>query len=477
MKGQSLFLIFTPIDRRYKDADTHYSPSLSLVSLKNYLSKTLPELSITLLDGSVVFSKEAIIERIERERPDFVGQSIQLISYANALEIADAAKRVGATTVVGGHQATQLRREIATNREGIIDYVVFGDGEIALYQLLCGQDIRTIPNLAYSRNGIYQENEFSNTALTALPITDYSGIDLKPYQKLLAVSPFNTSSSKTYLRVYSHKGCGNRGNSDACVFCGRADVSVRFKPPSQYWSDLRTVVEINGADYVMDVGDDFLARLGWLKQVVSSKPEFARSYSVGVYGRANRITAEKARLLKLLNVTDVVIGFETGDPDVMARVGKKHTSVRTSVEAAKCLFEENIDVCASFVLGLPGESERSLEATIKIAGEIAALSKKIRRAKPREMVANLLEPSPGSPAYKRIVERFPEKYAGADAVSLEEIQYDYFRTYFNISNATEYEKLRDKLREAARHIHALVDFSDSQGWLGGEVSTPEERTS
>jgi len=34
---ETAILIFTPIDYNYKDADTHYAPSLGLVSIENYL--------------------------------------------------------------------------------------------------------------------------------------------------------------------------------------------------------------------------------------------------------------------------------------------------------------------------------------------------------------------------------------------------------------------------------------------------------
>lgn len=476
MKNQSLFLIFTPIDHLYKDADTHYAPSLGLVALKNFLARALPTLNVVILDGSVCYTTEDIVQIISSNRPDYVGQSIQLISYKNNLKIAAAAKAVGAKTIVGGHQATQMRKEIAINQENLIDFVVFGDGEMALCDLIRRRDLREISNLAYCRNGVYIENSFQNIPFSEIPATDYSDIDLAPYQTLLRSSRFNTSFSDTYLRVYSHKGCGNRGGSEACVFCGRADVNVRFKTPGQYWMDIKNVVERNGADYIFDVGDDFIASRHWLEKVVALKPDISTSYDMGIFGRANRVTEDKARLLKSLNVKDVVIGFETGDPDIMANIGKKRTTVTTSVQAAEYLFQNDIDVCASFVLGLPGESERSLESTIEVAGRIVELSLELRGVKPRELVANLLEPSPGSPAFRAIVERFPEKYKGRDVLDLQELQYDYFRVYFDITNVAQYDAFRNRLRTAANTIHSLVDFADSQGWLHGEVNAVMEHS-
>jgi len=471
MKNPHLFLIFTPIDKqKYKDADTHYSPSLSLIALKNFIEQHNPNVKITLLDGSVTHSQGEILNLIQQVKPTHIGQSIQLISYPNSLEIAKAGKNVGAINILGGHHATQMFREIIKNRSGLVDYVVIGDGEIALSAILAGKDIRTIPNIAYSTNGNLSENSQISPHLDTYPVTNYSGIDFTPYRNLLSTSLFNIAGNDTYLRMYSHKGCGNRGGSHACIFCGRADRNVRFKTPDRYWEDVTTLVEENGADYIFDVGDDFLASEDWLRRVLETKPHFSKHYQLGVFGRANRITQEKANILKSLNVSDVVIGFETGAPEVMSKIGKRNTSVDTSIQAATHLFTQDIDVCASFVFGLPGETEKSIASTISVAHKIFDLSKKIRGVEPREIVGNLLEPSPGSPAFKKIREQYPEKYNGKDILSLEELQYDYFRIFMDISTIKQYEFLREKLRDAAQEIHSLVKFSDSQGWLNSELS-------
>lgn len=468
-RKKSLFLIFTPIDQRYKDADTHYSPSLTLVSLLNYLTIHFPDLDIKLLDGSIIFTQEEILAEIERSRPDVVAQSIQLISYRNALEIAKLAKKVGATTIVGGHQATQMRREIVKNQAGVIDFVVFGDGEIPLLALLDGSDVDSIPNIAYQSGGRYRENPPFRMPMGLVPVTDYSGIDLTEYRRLLVNSEFNKDASQTFLRIYSHKGCANRGNSTACCFCGRADQGVRLKTPKQYWDDILSVVNQNGADYVFDVGDDLLVSTSWLETLVAARPDNLRPYKVGVFGRANRVTAHKCQLLNRLSVTDVVIGFETGDENVMLNVGKKNTDVDTSVRAARLLFEHGIDVCASFVLGLPGECHRSLDATLHVAEDIVTASFRYRSVAPRELVANLIEPSPGSPVFRATCANFPLKYKGQDQIELSEIQYDYFRTFFGLTKYSEYEDFRGRLRDTALQMHRLVEFSDSQGWSQHEL--------
>lgn len=468
--NKHICLIFSPIDHYYQDALTHFAPPLGLVALSNYIKQEEPDCKVTILDGSVSHNVESICSFISRERPDIVAQSIQLISYANALRIAEHAKSYGMVNVFGGHHATQLVDVIIENRIGIIDYVCVGDGEEAIVAII-RESVTSAPNLAFKHNDVIFARPRRNFLQNNLPRIDYSEVDLTPYQEAMRNASFNISGLQTYLRIYSHKGCGNRGNSVGCVFCGRADAGVRFKQPAQFWQDVQQVVCVHGADYIFDVGDDFMNNNSWLQAVAAMKPHFSKPYELGIFGRANRVTTEGCKAIKIIGVTDVVIGFESGDSHVLELCGKFNTTPTTNIRAAELLFQNQIDITASFVLGLPGETERSLARTIDAAARVVELAKLYLGRPPREMVANLIEPSPGSPAYRMLVRCYPERYRGKDLLSLEDMQRDYFRCYFGINTTVQYDRFREILRCAAQNIHSLVDFSDAQGWLSSETAS------
>lgn len=469
---QNICLVFSPIDKEYQDATTHYAPPLGLVALANHLAAACPDVEVTILDGSVVHDIEAICHYIETNRPTLVGQSVQLISYDNSLEIARYARSIGSLNVFGGHHATQLADTIVTNQEGLVDYVVVGDGEEALSGLCTGLDVTLIPNLVFCKNGIVHRTKNMPYNLTKSPILNYAGIDISVYKKLLAQADFDENGQNmTYWRMYSHKGCGNRGNSTGCVFCGRSDRGVRFKKPEQFWKDVCNITQNDKTSYVFDVGDDFLYDHDWVSKVAKSRPKSLKNtVEFGIFGRANRINNEVARLLSLMNVKDMVIGFESGDDEVLKRTNKRFTSSQTNIDAAKFLFSNNIDVCASFVLGLPGESKASLSRTVESAIKIHDIAKSLLGKPPREMVANLIEPSPGSTAFRRVCNAFPDEYTGKDLLSLRKIQRDYFKIMFKLDSDIAVEKHIRYLKSYAKEIHKLVDYSDSQGWLSDELA-------
>ena len=463
---ENAVFIFTPIDKKYKDADTHFAPPLGLVALENYLIQH--SFHVTIIDGSVKYTLDEIKRLLITSKPMFVGQSIQLISYKNALDIAGIVHSYGGINVFGGHHATQMCDSIIYNQHDTVDYVILGDGEEAWRQLLSGKPAEEIPNIVYWKDRVCH-NPYQEISFSAVPRLDYSRVDLTPYKERLASSNFFGNQYSNYLRIYSHKGCGNRNNGNACIFCGRSDQGIRFKDPSMYWYDIQHCVNEMKADYIFDVGDDLLYSAQILKEYVSHKPDNLHHYELGVFGRANRVTEETSSLLRQLGAVNVTIGFETGDEEVMKRCNKLASSPAQNMAAADRLTRNGIDITASYVLGMPGENERSLYNTLKNSEEVARIVMKNLGHPPAELVANLLEPTPGSPAFKEMQRKFPEKYVLKDCLDLEEMQRDYFYTFFDIQTPADYHLLRKKLIKTAKEMHELVPFSDSQGWLDGEL--------
>lgn len=201
------------------------------------------------------------------------------------------------------------------------------------------------------------------------------------------------------------------------------------------------------------------------------KPSDLDKYNLGIFGRANRVTQENAKILSEIGVVDVTIGFESGDKEVLHNCNKLFSSPEQNIKAVEHLTQVGIDITASYVLGMPGENSRSLKNTIENARRVVEISTEITGHPPKELVANLLEPIPGSPVFRRLVKEFPEKYYLKDVLDLEMMQKDYFRVYFDIDTDEKYHSFRKMLRDAANEIHKFVSFSDAQGWLADEQLT------
>jgi hypothetical protein len=102
------------------------------------------------------------------------------------------------------------------------------------------------------------------------------------------------------------------------------------------------------------------------------------------------------------------------------------------------------------------------------------LAQKRLGRKPYELVANFFEPSPGSPAFRRIKKAYPDKYEGADMIDLAELQADYFRLHWNLPSESSIREFRSRLVEWGGRLNSLTVEADSQGFRRDEVRTLAE---
>lgn len=469
-KKNRVALINAPIDKKYKDSTSLFCPPLGLMSIKAYLENKDDEAEVLLLDGMVLRTEE-IINKMVNFKPHLVGVSIQLLSYKNAVQICHEAKKDGAYVFAGGHHATQMANKIINRKHNFIDCVVCGDGEIPIYQIYSGNyDISRIPGTVtwdeYNQKVHYVPPLLHNLEEFPNPYKA-KDIDFSRYQKNLEKSKFHSKGGH-YYRIYSHKGCRFRKSGKRCVFCGRADEGYRFLPAKRFF-DYLCEMSVNEKDFVFDVGDDLCGNICWLEKAVKYKEDNNICMpQLGIFGRGDEVTEQSAKYLSRLGVQDITMGVESGDNSVLIRSGKDINKAGTFYQASRFLFDNGIGITPSYILGLPGETKYSLHNTINHARALYNLSVSILGRPPGEMVANLLEPLPGSYAFEVLVKNFPHKYYGEDELEMETMQKDYFSLIFHL-DFKGYEEFRAMLRKAGREINQMAGFSDPQGWLSNEM--------
>ena len=105
--------------------------------------------------------------------------------------------------------------------------------------------------------------------------------------------------------------------------------------------------------------------------------------------RANLATKELLGKLKKAGLKRTAFGVESGDPDVLLSIDKKidHDTIRQAFKNAKAVGLETIGF---FIIGLPGETEESMEKTIQFACEVDP------------MIANfsMMTPYPGTKVFE-----------------------------------------------------------------------------
>jgi anaerobic magnesium-protoporphyrin IX monomethyl ester cyclase len=420
---KKLTLINSPISDEYcRSIRTGTYPPPSLGSIAAYVKLNNLEIEVEIYDGEILTSEE-IISKLDA---DVVGVSVNIMTYEPGLQIAESAAAKGARVVIGGPFVDSMADRIVRNRP-FIDGVIVGEGELPMSMYLAGKPKELIPGLVYASNGQVIRNPVYTHNLNSLPIPDYCNLPLEQYfqnyrERYAGFKPFNGS-----LAVYSRKGCIWREKTNGgCVFCMIPHRGMQYKTPENLWKEISFFNKEYGANYFWEVSDTFTEENEWIEEFLHSRPK-GLDIAFHVYGRPNHITPRMARLLKELNVFEVFIGAESGDDQILQNM-VKGCKVSHTLRAIESLANEGILTIVSFVFGLPGETQETLEKTVKLAEQIVQYQNVI------ETSSSVLLPIPGSPAFD-ILMQYPgmkDKHS-SDLLDLEELKKDWAMFCTNVN--------------------------------------------
>jgi anaerobic magnesium-protoporphyrin IX monomethyl ester cyclase len=369
-------LIQPPRSEGYEDNSRSacYLP-LGLVSIATYLKHQFPDSNIEVLDGEML-SRDEIVGRLKPN--SFVGIDTKTPNYESALEIAKKAKRLESIVVFGGVYASAVPDRILKYSGENVDHVVVGYGEIAFEQIINGSPDRKI------LNGSPNFNKF--------PVPDRTKfLDLEPY-----IENFQEQHSTWDYRatnIFTQVGCKYR-----CLFCDRTKPSkgVYSRNPESIWSEIHSLTEKEGIDYVVDFSDTITQNPDFLRRLAETKPPDLNPV-FHIFSTADGINPTTIDLMRRINVHHVFVGVESGDEELAKTIYKgKGFSPAVSLEAITQLVDAQIGLTPSFVLGLPGENEESLERTYNHASRIKRISGF------EEIFCSALIPFPGSIAFGRL---------------------------------------------------------------------------
>ncbi len=349
---------------------------LGLVSIATYVQQQFPNANIEVLDGELITNQE-IIRRLKPSA--IVGIDTKTHNYSSALEIAKAAKDINCKVVVGGVYASTIFDEISLYRQEVIDHIVVGFGERPFVDIIKGQKDRIIHN--------------PKPSFDELPIPDRSFVDFEKY-----IQNFQEKHGTWNYRgtnIFTHMGCKYK-----CLFCSRSGPKkVQYKNPLSVWKEVKNLVNIHSIEYIVDFSDTITQDMGAFKKLVDSKPDDLNPI-FHIFSTAEGINQESVRLFKKLNVKHVFIGVETGDYELIKTISKGASfSPERSLEAITLLTKEGINITPSFVLGLPGETDKSLEKTYQLARKLKKISDF------EEVFCSALIPFPGSIAFNELKKR------------------------------------------------------------------------
>ena len=325
--------------------------TFSLAVLGAYV-KDIAELSM--VDATDI-SLGQTLDRIQKEKPKVLGvTTMSLESIGPATSVLRAVRDSGfqGMMVAGGHGVTMLPREVL---ESGADAVVYGEGEETFRDLLLSGIKEDLKGLFLLRKGdLIQTPPRPHLKIDELPM---------PLRELIG-QPANGVAM-----VETSRGCPHR-----CTFCETTRFHGshwRARSPQNVVREIRDLVR-RGASVIQIVDDNFLADPRRVLKICELLLRGPLPLLFIFSARSDDLirNSEVIPHLAQAHFLRVNVGVESVDETVAVRIGKS-ISYRQHQKAFAGMRRAGIYIVASFIVGLPGETEASRRKSFAAALEFA----------------------------------------------------------------------------------------------------------
>ena len=189
-----------------------------------------------------------------------------------------------------------------------------------------------------------------------------------------------------------HVGAGCPFRCEFCDFCTLRPVTRR--PLASVVEEIRSIPPIEGVRQVFFTDDNLFFSTNQLKDFCHALIEADLSLRWRAFARVDTINSETADLLRRSGCWECLLGVESGDEEILRRMNKR-TNPDAILRAVSSLNQVGINTQSTFLVGFPGETDRSIQNTIDLLNayptERARVSTYIIRS------SSWLHPSPRLP--------------------------------------------------------------------------------
>jgi anaerobic magnesium-protoporphyrin IX monomethyl ester cyclase len=407
-------------------------PPLGLASLAAYLEAR--GIDPDIIDCFARPDSDRLIhDHLLRDRPAFMGLSCTTSSFLDGVRVSELAKKTvpDIKIVFGGAHVSALRERVLEDFPPI-DFVVVGEGEATLFELIesNGQGTAGLEGLVYREPG----GRVSFTGFRS-PVMDLDTLPFPAYHKLEGYPEAYKLPIFNYPRAPNSSCISSRGCPYVCSYCDRSVFrrTFRYNSAEYLYEHLRYQKKRFGIRHINFYDDQFTLnrkRVEAFTRLMINRP---LGMTFNCAARSEHIDLDLLRQMKRAGCWMISLGIETGDDALLAQ-HRQNPDLGLVAHKIRLIKKAGIRTKGLFMMGLPGETE----ATIRKTREYAF-------AHPiDDLNMSKFTPFPGSPIYETIHElgKFDEDWEkmdcmhfqfipnGMTAERLEELFRKFYRAHF-----------------------------------------------
>ncbi len=317
-------------------------PPLGLIALRSRLLEAGAS-EVAILDG---FLPTEIASHELSEEYDLVGLQVHALNASTSVELGRTIRSLGCPVVLGGPEIS-ISSDLSWCR-GAFDLAVRHH-----VSLQVAEAILQLPNHALSVPRTLEGEQRLTGRIS------YGGLIFDEYWRRAA----HLGMPRKHAPIITHLGCSFRDRTrGGCSFCVDLGLKTSLRCSDSLESEVAELAEL-GVTHFHCVGENLAQGIA-LKLRRSIQPPPLSTWSF--FARASEIHPVGIAGLKSFGLEEIRLGAESGDPHIL-QIAAKGETLESIQQAIEVLHSQRIKTTVSFVLGLPGESHKSLEKTCNLA--------------------------------------------------------------------------------------------------------------
>lgn len=315
---------------------------------------------------------------------DFVVLFTTTIGFQSDIRLAERMKAVKPRIKIAfvGPHVTVLPEE-SLQASSAIDFVVRKEFDYAVAEFSRGEKPEEIAGISFRKNGqiFHNPNRPLIEDLDALPFA------VEIFKRDLDITRYDIPFlHHPYISIYTSRGCPS-----LCTFClwpqTMSGHRWRTRSSDNVIAEVRRARELFPEVKEIFFDDDtFTVGKSRVLELCRKLRDLKVTWSCNA-----RVTAdfETLKAMKEAGCRLLVVGFESGDPTILKNI-KKGATVEQALVFMKNCQRLGLTVHGDFQIGLPGETQETIERTARFA----------KRLDPETIQVSIAHPYPGTELYQ-----------------------------------------------------------------------------
>ncbi len=355
-----------------KESGGHAMP-LGLMYVASYVRQYVPGTQPKILDCEADgLTDDQIRERLHSEQADFILMTVPTPCVNTCKKISDIAKEVNPKTLVvwGGLHPTVFPKECVAHPS--VDFAVIGEGEQIIRELVehvihQKKDFSDVKGIAYkNENGDVFQTGMQELIqdIDSIPFPAYDLIDVKKYH---TAPSKKLSNSESTMNIMTSRGC-----AFDCIHCISKTTwrrKMRFRSAKNVADEMEYCVKTFGVKEFNFMDDLFGINEKRVIEVCEEIKKRNLDAKWVAFARTDTITEPMLKAMKEAGCVKISMGIESGNQDVLNKM-RKSLRLEQVKRGIKLMKKHGFEVHSSFMLGNIGDTEETIQDTIRFAKEL-----------------------------------------------------------------------------------------------------------